>query len=753
MTQLFFYPIANSYLLVLAVALALLGLLVLRPRHEGMTWRRRAALLGLRLGVILMIAIAMLRPTIVQTETTMQSATAVIVNDVSRSMSVPDELGGRKSRYEAMRIALGGAEDQLAKLAERFTVEPYVFDATTRPVGLSGGVISLPDKPTGEQTAIGAALSDILRSQAGKRVLGVVLLSDGAQRAYAPRDLAPQTAASEMKRLGVPLYTVTFGQSRGLGQAKDAAVTELLVDQNVFAKNEMVVSGKIRADGFVNRELPVRLLFEKTPGRMEVVASGSVKPTADGQIIPITLSYVPETPGQYKVTLEVPDQAGELVTTNNRMSTFVNVLAGGLNVLFLEDLIGRRPETPYLCRALAASPDIDVDYMAFSGKTRPGDLDERLAAGRYLVYILGDIPASTFTRSELQDLADAVDRGAGLIMLGGYHTFGPGGYADTPLAKVLPIRMSRLDIQKPGEPIRTDMHLKGPTRMRPSRFGARSFIMRLAADPRTNLATWSQLPALDGANKFSESLLAPRALVLAVDQNDRPLLVSQTYGAGRVLAFAGDTTWLWQMKGFGKEHKRFWRQVILWLAKKDEIQEGNVWVRLSQRRLEPEGRLEIVAGAKSPTGEPVEGVTFDAEVALPDGTKRPVRLSRRGTSGVGTFSETRTAGDYTVTVRVRKGTVPLGQARARFLVFEEDLELDNASADRTGMEALAAMTGGRSIAPEQVADLFKEMIENTRHLEEKTEVKRTWWDTWTFFLLLVGLLAVEWFLRKRWGLV
>ncbi|HBO42959.1 MAG TPA: hypothetical protein DD670_03300, partial [Planctomycetaceae bacterium] len=70
----------------------------------------------------------------------------------------------------------------------------------------------------------------------------------------------------------------------------------------------------------------------------------------------------------------------------------------------------------------------------------------------------------------MKDLADAVDRGAGLIMLGGFYTFGPGGYADTPLADVLPIRMSRLDIQNPDEPIRTDMHLEGPTRMRPSRF-------------------------------------------------------------------------------------------------------------------------------------------------------------------------------------------------------------------------------------------------------------------------------------------
>ena len=36
------------------------------------------------------------------------------------------------------------------------------------------------------------------------------------------------------------------------------------------------------------------------------------------------------------VTLEVAQHDGEIVTTNNKISTFVTVLSGGLNVLFLQ---------------------------------------------------------------------------------------------------------------------------------------------------------------------------------------------------------------------------------------------------------------------------------------------------------------------------------------------------------------------------------------------------------------------------------
>ena len=39
-------------------------------------------------------------------------------------------------------------------------------------------------------------------------------------------------------------------------------------------------------------------------------------------------------------------------------------------------------------------------------------------------------------------------------MLGGFQSFGPGGYDDTPLANVLPVGMDRLERQQLDEPLR-----------------------------------------------------------------------------------------------------------------------------------------------------------------------------------------------------------------------------------------------------------------------------------------------------------
>jgi len=755
MTRLTFYPIFDSYATVVVVALLLLGLLAVRPGRTGLSGSRWAALVGLRLAVAALVLLAMLRPTVVRTEIKRQSATLIVLLDRSRSMTVRDALGD-KSRWEMLRETLADAGGELGRLADDFELKAYTFDAGLNSLEVEGGEIALPEKPDGEQTAIGHALEEALQREAGKRLLGVVLLSDGAQRAYAPRDLPPQTAAARLKAQGCPLFTLALGQSVGLGQAQDVAVTELLVNPSVFVKNELPVAATVRADGYAGSDIPVELLFETAAGKMEVVAREKLKATADGKPLAVRLRYAPELPGEYKLTLRVAEQPGELVTTNNELSTFVNVLKGGLNVLYLEGA-PPRVEQKFLGRALAASPDIHVDFPRppidpARPETRPGDLSERFEPGKYEVYILGDLDAKAFEGTEdLERLAEAVERGAGLLALGGFHSFGPGGYATAPLADVLPVKMDRFARQSLDGTIRTDVHLTGKLTMRPTRVGLLHFALLLAGGREENLALWSRLPPLTGANRFRE--VKPGALVLAEAQNGAPLLVADTYGNGRVMAFAGDSTWRWWLKGHEAAHKRLWRQVVLWLARKDQATDGNVWVRLPKRRYAPGSRVEFTVGAQSPSGDPLPDAQFKAEVVLPDGKRRPVDLVRQGDERIGSFRDTQTDGDYAIEVTATHEDLPAGNARSRFLVFEQDLELDNAAADEDSLESLAAMTGGESLAPEQLPALIERLATQTEHLEIERETKKTFWDSWPFLLLVVGLLGVEWFLRKRWGLV
>ncbi len=750
--RLTFNPIADSYLLVFAAAAVLIALLLVRTKAGQINRWRQIGLLALRAGVIALILALMLRPTFVYTETSRQAATLVVLVDQSRSMSVRDMLQG-KSRWSALTEAVAAAGDDLRQIAREFELRAYAFDRVTQRLNTDEGDLPLPAEPQGKETALGAALEEVLRQEAGKRLLGVLLLSDGAQRAYPPFDTPPQMAAAALRRLGYPMYTFPFGQSRGLGQAQDVAVTKLLTSPTVFVKNRLVVRGEVRADGYVNRTLPVRLLFEKEPGKMEVVAQQDLQVTTSGQLLPVELDFSPQLPGEYKLTLDAPPQPGELVTTNNQRSTFINVLPGGLSVLYLEGAL--RVEQRFIRRALDASPDIQVDYVRIDAQrpeTRPGDLAERLRPGRYQVIILGDLDSTAFTEAEMNQLADSVRRGTGLIMLGGFHSFAPGGYATTPLAQVLPVGMDRFARQQFDAPIRQDAHLAGPLQMMPTPLGLGHFALLLSADRRANQAAWSKLPPLEGANKFTRSRLAPGAIELAA-AGDSPLLVAHTYGAGRVMAFAGDSTWRWWMHGHDTEHKRFWRQIILWLAKMDESIEGNVWIRIERRQFAPAERIDFTVGAQAATGEPLKGATFQTRLLTPDGKAQPLDLVRQDAEMHGAIRDAKTPGDYAIEVTATFDGQPLGSARARFLVLQQDLELDNPGADVATMQSLASLTGGESLAPEELPALVRRLAADTDELLVERETKQSLWDRWSMFLALVGLLSAEWFLRKRWGLV
>jgi uncharacterized membrane protein len=754
-------PVFDNLLLLWGLAAGMFALWIWGALVTRTTRRRRLALAGIRLAVILLALLGLLRPTLITKDMKPQRSTLVLLVDQSRSMLVTDAFGGQ-TRWDLLTKTLSEAWPVLRELSDSYEIKLYSFDSDLHTVDFQPERLKLPGAPDGPQTAIGSSLRDAIQSEAGKQLAGVFLLTDGAQNSQAPRDLPPQTATRELLSQGTPLYTVVFGQARAAGQNRDIAVTEAIGDREIFVKNQFSMTGSVRVDGYVNQAIPVDLLWESAPGggKMASVAAKKVTAAQDGALLPIEFTYLPQVPGEFKVTLRATEMPGELVKSNNELSTFVTVLKGGLNVLYLEGEL--RVEQRFLRRALDSSPNIHVDYRYFDQynekEARGIDLSREFAKGTYDVVILGDIDSLVFRPQDLEALRDRVREGTGLLTLGGFHAYWLGGFNKTPLVQVLPFLTAASDNtlrQFPDQPTlttRSDQHIFQPVQMQPAApFGIQSPIMQLDS-PEKNAAVWAKLPPLDGANILPA--LKPSAHVLAESTQGKPLLVSQEVEAGRVLCFAGDSTWHWFMKGHPLEFKRFWRQAIFWLARKSP--DEAVSIQLDQRRFSPGGRVDFAAAARGADGLPIIDAAFTAEVIRPDGVKRPIALGRAAEKATGSFVDTSLAGDYTLIVSATEKGRPLGQARARFLVYEQDLELTNSAARPDLLASLATMTqavGGKALTPEQLSSVFKELQAKPRQALVEREEKHTPWDKWPFLALFIGLLSTEWFLRKKWGLV
>src|SRR6476619_1254234 len=121
-----------------------------------------------------------------------------------------------------------------------------------------------------------------------------------------------------------------------------------------------------------------------------------------------------------------------------------------------------------------------------------------------------------------------------------------------------------------------------------------------------------------------------------------------------------------EMGGFGEAHRRFWRQCMLWLAKKDEQTAGRVWIRLAGRRVVRGGRVEFQVGAENAQGEPMETAQFDVSVQTTDGHAEPLQAAKTGADWAATFRQTTKPGDYRIKVKAKNGVEELGTAEARF---------------------------------------------------------------------------------------
>ena len=74
-------------------------------------------------------------------------------------------------------------------------------------------------------------------------------------------------------------------------------------------------------------------------------------------------------------------------------------------------------------------------------------------------------------------------------------------------------------------------------------------------------------------------------------------------------------------------------------------------------------------------------------------------MIRKDDQMAGSFRETQQPGDYTIEVTASARGRALGTARTRFIVSQQDLELDNASADLDSMKGVAKASGGEVIEP------------------------------------------------------
>ncbi|MGL4593815.1 MAG: hypothetical protein ACRCUY_03695 [Thermoguttaceae bacterium] len=679
-------------------------------------------------------------------------------------------------------------------------------------------------KATGNSTSLsyglegGTSVSDGGKKVNKTDIEALFLFSDGQHNtASKPK---PEEKA---QKLGIPVFAIGVGTGlKSSSSFKDVQVSEIRVPDRMTVNNKARITVGVDAVGLEGRTVKV-ILEEDTslgtePARSKnrsntekaadstavgassdetikkdtasvekdiTIASGNPQ-TANRRTIGELELLLDAIEGTQEVVFEIkPEKVGrtlyigrveplsdEAIRENNERQTASLVVEPGMRVCYFEGTL--RPEYGAIVeRFLSKDPDLEFCAMiqtksgVFQRRSNMEDMKmtglptDQGTIDMFDVFIFGDIDSSFFPPAVQEMIVNRVKAGAGLAMLGGYHSLGPGGYAGTPIGSILPVILGDREVGQFSEPFMPKLTPDGTA----------SHIFANIGDffpSSLGVAKKEGLPPLSGCTRVIAA--QPGATILATcpdvtvpgaggTEVEMPVIATMPVGDGRSVVFTGDTTRKWEQgpRAMNQEtpFMQFWGQFIRFLAGREGpvLREASVSASVDKAYYEPQESITISATVKNADGIGDEKSTVTATLTRPDGKKDEVTLDQiAGTPGkyLGVI-EPKTIGQHEMEVSAKSDGLKINAPEKMILdVGRPNMEFDRLDLNEELMTKLADISGGR-YAHITTADFLIDQL-NRDQLKRKDVKQVRLAPPLAFWAIFVVLLTIEWTLRRKYHL-
>jgi uncharacterized membrane protein len=696
--------------------------------------RSRRVILWVTRGLaFLLVLIGISRPIALVADPRQERPEVALLVDRSASMLFPSRNDSVPPSGETRAARAGRVVESLtASLSERFQIRVREFDRSVSPPESYDGSV---DPDSSGASAPGDAVDALLHEAGETRLAAIVLVTDGA--ASAGRDLV-----SVADRLGTPLHAVVVGDSTSRA---DVQVIGVEAPATAFVGEPLSMTVRVRSLG--GPQNVTLALFD--PDGKEV-ARGTQALAGAGTMAEHVFRVTPRAAGTlfYRVAIvNALSPAENALDVNDALHVALNVRRDRLQVLVLEEHLNW--DFTFLRRTLERDTTLAYSFLVKPGPDKihrsgaaridrfPSSLDELQA---FECVVLGDVSREFVTARDLETLATFVQAGGGLLLLGGQRSEGLGRFRGTALERVSPVSLS-----SPGGAAAL------PPRLTP--LGEANPLVSLHGDMVGNRALWADLPPLAPSTARGPARAGGQVLVeLHRGGETYPLVTSGRTGSGRVVVFSAAGAWKWKFlrEGLGARdefYDRFGVGVMRWLSDPESSERIHVQ---PQRRVFRAGDDVVLAGRILGRNlEPLAG----AEVALQlrSGSFRRELAPKWGEAGSVTFpAGALDAGRYTYELVVNeKGSGPT-RIEGVFLVERNGPEWWQLASRPEFLRQATDRALGQTVSADDAAELVSRV--NTPALASSRPIEVALWNHPVALALLLVLLGIEWWLRRRAGL-
>ncbi len=723
---------SSSIIILGLIIIAVTGVLCWYAWHRSGYRKRIGWLELLRFALVCLVVLTLNQPEWLESQPPEQRSTLAILWDKSNSMRTQDIIdeqdtaAKRKSRAETIQPLMS---EEVWK-SEEDTELNVVFEPFS----------SLLD-PAEEATDINAGLSHVLDNHSNLR--GVVLLSDGDWNIGD----SPVKAATRFHMQDVPVFTVGVGSEVPL---PDIELVSMDAPTYGVTKKQLRIPFVVRNTLGQDRDVNLTLSVNDAPTVHKVITVPAMGQAQEN------MAWTPQETGEYTLNLRIAPDMQELIPENNELSAPISIRQERLEILVIESY--PRWEYRYLRNALERDAGVNVTCLLFhpklpkvgGGRSYIKRFPDARELSKFDVVFLGDVGISPeqLTAEQAQDLRQLVSaQAAGIVFIPG-RTGAQDSLTAGPLADLYPVVLDPAIPNGVGSSVQSYFALTEP--------GQRSLLTRLGDTDLDNSDVWRTLPGFFWYAGIQRAKAGTEILAVhdqaATVSGRVPLIVTKTYGTGKVLFMGTDSAWRWRHGVEDKYHYRFWSQVARWMAYRRQMAQGEA-IRLfySPDRPHVDDVLTLNANVMDNVGGPLDRGTVTVQAIAPSGKTETIRLQPGIEDALGLFVGTfvpKESGNY----RLVATSSETGAS------VQTDLSVQGLNREQQGrlarfdvLEEIAKITNGKLVPIADVGTLLEHLAALP---EPEPIVKRT--RIWSHPLwggLIILLLGLFWVARKMAGTI
>lgn len=685
------YPV---WFFIFCVALGLLyaGILYYKNKREEFSVSTVRWLAAFRFVTVVAISFLLLSPMMKNIFRTTEKPLIILAHDNSESVMI-----GEDSAYYRRDFP-----DAFAKIAKNldgdYEIKSYGFsDRVAENEAFSYD---------GKQTDISAFFDEMITRYSNRNVGAIILASDGIYN----KGLNPLYTSDQVK---FPVYTVALGDT---AMHKDAFISKVNFNRIAFLGNEFPIEVIIGANMCAGQKTTLTL---SNGGIM--VFSKNITFKSDQYFETIKLQLEAKSAGLQRYSVRLAPLEGEISTINNRQDIFIDILDAKQKILILA--ASPHPDISALRTAIESNYNYEVTQLEF--RDFKGEIES------YNLIVLHQIPGQTANADAIVAKATA---------------------GKIPILYILGSKenIPQFNALKTGVQIITDQSNFNEAQ---AVFNPDFTLFTVGEATQKSLEAFPPLLV-----PFGEYNTANSANPLFYQQigpvvTSYPLVVFNQTLDNKTGVIAGEGIWKWRLHDYLKNnnHNAF-NEIITKM-----IQFLSVKVDKSFFK---------VLGANNFLEN--ESVNFDAEVynqsyeLINDPEVEMTITNSSGDTYPFVFGKTAKAyqlsagilpvDNYTYEARVRDGD-KIYSVKGAFTISPLNIEAVNTIADHNLLFQLAYKTSGKMVYPGQL-DQIPDMLRQREDITTITYTQKKYSELinipWILVLIL-ALLSIEWFIRKRGG--